>query len=257
MPKFNMYQSLHTTVIGPNGKPVEMQIRTYAMHRTAEYGIAAHWRYKENNAAAMADQPDDIDDATWLRRTVQELGAQPSNGGIYVFTPKGDVVALPTGSTPVDFAYAVHTDVGHKCIGGKVNGKLVPLESTLSHGDVIEIFTSKSDSAGPSQDWLGFVRTQRARVKIGQYFNREPDVESADFGDTAVTPAGQARLGYRTLEAGLLNMGRRLTSLKTFGVLAYGLGYSDPLALLRDVALRAQPGEDLVARLLARIDHLS
>jgi guanosine-3',5'-bis(diphosphate) 3'-pyrophosphohydrolase len=202
MPKFNMYQSLHTTVIGPNGKPVEMQIRTLAMHRTAEYGIAAHWRYKENKSATVVGPPAHIDEMTWLRQLLdwQREAADPSefldalrfdlsSQEVYVFTPKGDVIALPTGSTPVDFAYAVHTDVGHKCIGARVNGKLVPLESALSNGDVIEIFTSKSDSAGPTQDWLGFVKSPRARTKIRQYFNKERREEAIEAGKEAITKA--------------------------------------------------------------------
>src|SRR5213078_279775 len=202
MPKFNMYQSLHTTVIGPNGKPVEMQIRTTAMHRTAEYGIAAHWRYKETKGATIVGPPAHIDEMTWLRQLLdwQREASDPSefldalrfdlsSQEVYVFTPKGDVVALPTGSTPVDFAYAVHTEVGHKCIGARVNGKLVPLESTLSNGDVIEIFTSKSENAGPTQDWLGFVKSPRARTKIRQYFNKERREEAIEAGKEAIVKA--------------------------------------------------------------------
>ena len=200
MPKFNMYQSLHTTVIGPNGKPVEMQIRTHAMHRTAEYGIAAHWKYKEAKNATIVGPPAHIDEMTWLRQLLdwQREASDPSEfldalrfdlakQEVYVFTPKGDVVALPTGSSPVDFAYAVHTEVGHKCIGARVNGKLVPLESPLSNGDVIEIFTSKSDTAGPTQDWLGFVKSPRAKTKIRQYFNKERREEAIEAGKDAIT----------------------------------------------------------------------
>nr|WP_229789489.1 bifunctional (p)ppGpp synthetase/guanosine-3',5'-bis(diphosphate) 3'-pyrophosphohydrolase [Pilimelia terevasa] len=202
MPKFNMYQSLHTTVIGPTGKPVEMQIRTYAMHRTAEYGIAAHWKYKEIKNAAVVGPPAHIDEMTWLRQLLdwQREASDPSefldalrfdlsSQEVYVFTPKGDVIPLPTGSTPVDFAYAVHTEVGHKCIGARVNGKLVPLESALSNGDVIEIFTSKSETAGPSQDWLGFVKSPRARTKIRQYFNKERREEAIEIGKESITKA--------------------------------------------------------------------
>ncbi|TCB95289.1 bifunctional (p)ppGpp synthetase/guanosine-3',5'-bis(diphosphate) 3'-pyrophosphohydrolase [Micromonospora zingiberis] len=201
MPKFNMYQSLHTTVIGPTGKPVEMQIRTYAMHRTAEFGIAAHWKYKEKGTQIVGP-PAHIDEMTWLRQLLdwQREAADPSefldalrfdlsSQEVYVFTPKGDVIPLPTGSTPVDFAYAVHTEVGHKCIGARVNGKLVPLESTLSNGDVIEIFTSKSDTAGPTQDWLGFVKSPRARTKIRQYFNKERREEAIEEGKDAIVKA--------------------------------------------------------------------
>ena len=202
MPKFNMYQSLHTTVIGPTGKPVELQIRSYAMHRTAEYGIAAHWRYKESKNATIAGPPAHIDEMTWLRQLLdwQREASDPtefldalrfdlSSQEVYVFTPKGDVIALTTGSTPVDFAYAVHTEVGHKCIGARVNGKLVPLESTLSNGDVIEIFTSKSETAGPTQDWLGFVKSPRARTKIRQYFNKERREEAIEAGKEAIVKA--------------------------------------------------------------------
>ncbi|MBM0255527.1 RelA/SpoT family protein [Micromonospora sp. 4G55] len=202
MPKFNMYQSLHTTVIGPTGKPVEMQIRTYAMHRTAEFGIAAHWKYKEHKGTQIVGPPAHIDEMTWLRQLLdwQREAADPSefldalrfdlsSQEVYVFTPKGDVIPLPTGSTPVDFAYAVHTEVGHKCIGARVNGKLVPLESTLSNGDVIEIFTSKSDTAGPTQDWLGFVKSPRARTKIRQYFNKERREEAIEAGKDAIVKA--------------------------------------------------------------------
>ncbi|MEV6524813.1 bifunctional (p)ppGpp synthetase/guanosine-3',5'-bis(diphosphate) 3'-pyrophosphohydrolase [Longispora sp. NPDC051575] len=202
MPKFNMYQSLHTTVIGPNGKPVEMQIRTYAMHRTAEYGIAAHWKYKETKGATIVGPPAHIDEMAWLRQLLdwQREAADPSefldalrydlsSQEVYVFTPKGDVIALPKGSTPVDFAYAVHTQVGHKCIGARVNGKLVPLESSLNNGDVIEIFTSKSETAGPTQDWLGFVKSPRARTKIRQYFNKERREEAIEDGKEQITKA--------------------------------------------------------------------
>lgn len=202
MPKFNMYQSLHTTVIGPTGKPVEMQIRTHAMHRTAEFGIAAHWKYKEHKGTQVVGPPAHIDEMTWLRQLLdwQREAADPSefldalrfdlsSQEVYVFTPKGDVIPLPTGSTPVDFAYAVHTEVGHKCIGARVNGKLVPLESALSNGDVIEIFTSKSETAGPTQDWLHFVKSPRARTKIRQYFNKERREEAIETGKEAIVKA--------------------------------------------------------------------
>jgi GTP pyrophosphokinase len=202
MPKFNMYQSLHTTVMGPTGKPVELQIRTWAMHRTAEYGIAAHWKYKENKDATIVGPPAHIDEMAWLRQLLdwQREASDPSefldalrydlsSQEVYVFTPKGDVIALPKGSTPVDFAYAVHTEVGHKCIGARVNGKLVPLESQVSNGDVLEIFTSKSDTAGPSHDWLGFVASPRARTKIRQYFNKERREEAIEQGKDQIIRA--------------------------------------------------------------------
>ncbi|HVB26739.1 MAG TPA: bifunctional (p)ppGpp synthetase/guanosine-3',5'-bis(diphosphate) 3'-pyrophosphohydrolase, partial [Mycobacteriales bacterium] len=181
MPKFNLYQSLHTTVIGPEGKPVEMQIRTAEMHNRAEYGIAAHWKYKERPAQGSAPE-----DMSWLRQLLdwQQETADPGEfldslrfdlraSEVFVFTPKGDVLALPSGATPVDFAYAVHTEVGHRCIGARVNGRLVALESTLDNGDVVEIFTSKAPTAGPSRDWLGFVASPRARNKIRAHFTKE------------------------------------------------------------------------------------
>jgi len=196
MPKFNMYQSLHTTVIGPQGKPVEMQIRTFAMHRRAEYGVAAHWKYKEDGRAGRdTDKSGDLDDMTWVRQLLdwqsevedpgeflESLRFEINRSETYVFTPRGDVIALPAGATPVDFAYAVHTEVGHHTIGARVNGRLVPLESTLENGDVVEVFTSKAANAGPSQDWLTFVRSPRARSKIRQWFTKERREEAIERG---------------------------------------------------------------------------
>jgi len=195
-PKFNMYQSLHTTVIGPQGKPVEMQIRTQAMHRRAEYGVASHWKYKENRRNGVdTDKLGDLEDMNWVRQLLdwqndvedaseflESLRFEINRAEVYVFTPRGDVMALPVGSTPVDFAYAVHTEVGHHTIGARVNGRLVPLESTLDNSDVVEIFTSKSPNAGPSRDWLGFVKSQRARSKIKQWFTKERREEAIDRG---------------------------------------------------------------------------
>jgi GTP pyrophosphokinase len=202
MPKFNMYQSLHTTVIGPGGKPVELQIRTYAMHRTAEFGIAAHWKYKEQKGVAVAEPAGMSDEMGWLRQLLDwqreaqepeefldELRYDLGSAEVYVFTPKGDVIALPTGSTPVDFAYAVHTEVGHRCIGARLNGKLVALESRLDNGDTVEVFTSKADNAGPSRDWLSFVKSPRARTKVRQWFARERREDAIDAGKTALSKA--------------------------------------------------------------------
>ncbi len=196
MPKFNMYQSLHTTVIGPQGKPVELQIRTFAMHRRAEYGVAAHWKYKEDGRAGVdTERAGDLDDMTWVRQLLdwqhevedpgeflESLRFEINRAEVYVFTPRGDVIALPTGATPVDFAYAVHTEVGHHTIGARVNGRLVPLESALENGDVVEVFTSKAPTAGPSRDWLGFVKSPRARSKIRQWFTKERREEAIDRG---------------------------------------------------------------------------
>ncbi|WP_179665653.1 RelA/SpoT family protein [Nocardioides panaciterrulae] len=196
MPKFNMYQSLHTTVIGPHGKPVEMQIRTFSMHRRAEYGVAAHWKYKEDGRNGVdTERRADLDDMTWVRQLLdwqsevedpgeflESLRFEINRAEVYVFTPRGDVIALPTGSTPVDFAYAVHTEVGHRTIGARVNGRLVPLESTLENGDVVEVFTSKAPTAAPSRDWLNFAKSQRARSKIRQWFTKERREEAIERG---------------------------------------------------------------------------
>ena len=186
MPKFNLYQSLHTTVIGPEGKPLEVQIRTREMHNRAEWGVAAHYAYKDGAQAG------DID---WLNRIIdwqaevsdpkqfmEGLKADLVQDELFVFTPKGKVIALPLNSTPVDFAYAVHTEVGHACIGAKVNGRLVTLNHTLRSGDTCEIFTAKSDDAGPSRDWLNFVASPRARNKIRQWFSRERRDEMIEQG---------------------------------------------------------------------------
>ncbi|MEU6864756.1 bifunctional (p)ppGpp synthetase/guanosine-3',5'-bis(diphosphate) 3'-pyrophosphohydrolase [Streptomyces sp. NPDC046876] len=215
MPKFNMYQSLHTTVIGPNGKPVELQIRTFDMHRRAEYGIAAHWKYKQQTVAGASkirtDVPqaakgsagqDTVNDMAWLRQLLDwqketedpgefldSLRFDLSRNEVFVFTPKGDVIALPAGATPVDFAYAVHTEVGHRTIGARVNGRLVPLESTLDNGDLVEVFTSKAEGAGPSRDWLGFVKSPRARNKIRAWFSKERRDEAIEHGKDAIARA--------------------------------------------------------------------
>jgi len=212
MPKFNMYQSLHTTVIGPNGKPVELQIRTFDMHRRAEYGIAAHWKYKQEAVAGTskvrAETPrttgkdDHLNDMAWLRQLLdwqketedpgeflESLRFDLSRNEVFVFTPKGDVIALPAGATPVDFSYAVHTEVGHRTIGARVNGRLVPLESTLDNGDLVEVFTSKAPGAGPSRDWLGFVKSPRARNKIRAWFSKERRDEAIEQGKDAIARA--------------------------------------------------------------------
>lgn len=198
MPKFNMYQSLHTTVIGPGGKPVELQIRTLEMHQGAEFGVAAHWRYKQGDQSNK-QSPDEF---AWLRQLVEwqretedpdefmdQLRYDLGSSEVFVFTPKGDVIALPTGATPVDFAYTVHTEVGHRCVGARVNGKLVPLESTLNNGDVIEIFTSKAEGAGPSRDWLSYVASARAKSKIKAWFSRERRDEAIEQGKDAIVRA--------------------------------------------------------------------
>ena len=190
MPKSNMYQSLHTTVVGPNGTPLEIQIRTLDMHRTAQYGIAAHWRYKEGgkqsketaDLAWLGQMMDWLKDMADPREFMEGLRIDLSGGRVFVFTPKGDVVNLPQGATPVDFSYAIHTEVGHRTIGAKVNGKLVPLDYELRTGDSVDVLTSKAQGEGPSQDWLQFVATPRARNKIRQWFARGRREDALDQG---------------------------------------------------------------------------
>jgi GTP pyrophosphokinase len=193
-PKFNLYQSLHTTVIGLDGKPIEVQVRTAEMHRRAEYGIAAHWGYKERENASS--------EMAWMQR-IADVDAETSDpveflealkldleqDEVYVFTPKGKVVALPAQSRPVDFAYAIHTEVGHRCIGARVNGRLVPLDTQLQSADTVEIFTSKSPTAGPSRDWLKIVASSRARNKIRQWFSRERREDAIESGREDLTRA--------------------------------------------------------------------
>ena len=194
MPKFNLYQSLHTTVIGPNGKAVEIQIRTFDMHARAEFGIAAHWKYKAKGAEVGTGP-----EVMWLKQ-LHEWQQESEDVGdfletlrydlrtpeVFVFTPKGSVIALPSGSTPVDFAYAVHTEVGNKCVGAKVNGKLVPLESHLVNGDVVDIVINKGLNAAPSHDWLNFVTSSRARSKIKAWFSKERKEEAIEAGQESI-----------------------------------------------------------------------
>ena len=194
MPKFNLYQSLHTTVIGPSGKAVEIQIRTFDMHARAEYGIAAHWKYKTKGVDQQKNP-----EVLWLKQLhewqqesedvsdfLETLRYDLRTPEVFVFTPKGSVIALPSGSTPVDFAYAVHTEVGSRCIGAKVNGKLVPLESHLVNGDVVEIVTNKNPNAAPSHDWLNFVTSSRARAKIKAWFSKERKEEAIEAGQESI-----------------------------------------------------------------------
>ena len=221
MPKLNMYQSLHTTVVGPGGKPVEIQIRTWDMHRRAEFGIAAHWKYKENGQAGRAlSSPDksdrkrdennqelsEVDNLKWIQQLADWTSETPDSNEflgslkedlgsseVYVFTPKGKIVSLPAHATPVDFAYAVHTEGGHRTMGARVNGRLVPLDTTLDNGDTVEILTSKSDTAGPSRDWLSFVKSPKARNKIRQWFSKERRTEAIEEGRDELTRAMRKR----------------------------------------------------------------
>lgn len=195
MPKFNLYQSLHTTVIGPNGKAVEIQIRTAQMHARAEFGIAAHWKYKQKGPATADTDPG----VMWLKQLhewqqetedvsdfLDTLRFDLRTPEVFVFTPKGSVIALPAGSTPVDFAYAVHTEVGNRCVGAKVNGKLIPLESALVNGDVVDVVTNKGLNAAPSRDWLNFVKSPRARSKIKAWFSKERKEEAIEAGQESI-----------------------------------------------------------------------
>ena len=201
-PKFNLYQSLHTTVIGPAGRTVEIQIRTHEMHQQAEFGVAAHWMYKERMNGGKVDARAADTDMAWLAHISdwQAETADPSEfldslrfeigaKEVYVFTPKGRVIGLPAGATTVDFAYAVHTEIGHRTMGAKVNGRLVPLETTLKRGDVVEVFTSKNPDAGPSQDWLSFVKSTRARNKIRGWFTKERREEAIEQGKESIARA--------------------------------------------------------------------
>ncbi|MGW5331964.1 RelA/SpoT family protein [Streptomyces bauhiniae] len=265
MPKFNMYQSLHTTVIGPNGKPVELQIRTFDMHRRAEYGIAAHWKYKQEAVAGASkvrtDAPksagkgkdDHLNDMAWLRQLLdwqketedpgeflESLRFDLSRNEVFVFTPKGDVIALPAGATPVDFAYAVHTEVGHRTIGARVNGRLVPLESTLDNGDLVEVFTSKAPGAGPSRDWLGFVKSPRARNKIRAWFSKERRDEAIEQGKDAIV---------RAMRKQNLPIQRILTG-DSLVTLAHEMRYSDISALYAAIGEGHVSAQNIVQKLV-------
>ncbi len=257
-PRFGVYQSLHTTVIGPEGKPLEVQIRTHEMHRTAEYGIAAHWRYKETKGrnGSGGQSAVEVDEMAWMRQLLdwQREAADPgefleslrydlATREIFVFTPKGDVITLPSGSTPVDFAYAVHTEVGHRCIGARVNGRLVALERKLENGEVVEIFTSKAEGSGPSRDWLSFVASPRAKAKIKQWFAKERREEAIESGKELIAKEIR-RLGLPV---------QRLVSAETLGAVARELHYVDVTALYAAVGEKQLSAQHLVQRLVAFI----
>ena len=265
MPKFNMYESLHTTVIGPGGKAVEVQIRTHAMHRRAEYGIAAHWKYKEDGPGGSSrgrapsrshEDSGPLGDMGWIRQLLDwqretedpdefldSLRFEIKTQEVYVFTPKGRVVALPAGSTPVDFAYAVHTEVGHRCVGGRVNGRLVPLESRLNHGDTVEILTSKAQDAGPSRDWLGFVKSPRARNKIRQWFTKERREEMIESGREAIA---------RVLRKQNLPL-QRLMTVDSLTAVAADLRYSGIESLFAAIGEGHISAQAVVTRLLSSL----
>ncbi len=250
-PKFNLYQSLHTTVIGPGGKPVELQIRTHEMHRRAEYGLAAHWRYKGRLRGEA-----DSGGATWLRQMAdwQNETADPSEfleglrdeiarAEVYVFTPRGKLLALPQGATPVDFAYSVHTEVGHKTIGAKVNGRLVSLDSRLDNGDTVEILTTSDENAHPKRDWLDFVQSNRAKNKIRQWFTKERREESIENGRDMLA---------RAIRRQHLPM-QRLMSKSSLLALAHEMNYDGIDALYAAIGEHHQQAGDVVARMVEAV----
>ncbi|CAN5185198.1 GTP pyrophosphokinase [soil metagenome] len=257
-PKFNLYQSLHTTVIGPKGRAVEIQIRTDEMHQRAEFGVAAHWKYKERvngGKSSTADTTTDTEMAwlahisDWQAETADpnefldslrfEIGAKE----VYVFTPQGKVIGLPAGATPVDFAYAVHTEVGHRTMGSKVNGRLVPLESVLNSGDVVEVFTSKNPDAGPSQDWLNFVKSTRARNKIRGWFTKERREEAVEQGKDAIA---------RAMRKQNLPL-QRLMSQDSFSDVASQMRYEDVSALYAAVGEGHVSTQSVIEKVLSSI----
>ena len=262
MPKFNMYHSLHTTVIGPGGRPVELQIRTWDMHRVAEYGVAAHWKYKEEAVFGnrAKDAKDDTQEMAWLRQLVdwqretedpaeflESLRFDLATAEVYVFTPRGEVVALPQGSTPVDFAYAIHTEVGHRTVGARVNGRLVALESALDNGDTVEIFTSKAPEAGPTRDWLKFVQSPRARNKIRQWFSKERREAAVDAGKDQIA---------RALRKQGLPL-QRLAAADSLLDLARDLHYTDVSALYAAVGEGRVSAQSVVEKLVKSVGGLA
>lgn len=247
MPKFNLYQSLHTTVVGPGGKSVEVQIRTPEMHRIAEYGVAAHWLYKsgkregEDDRAWLKSMLEWQEEATSPREFLESLKLDLYQDAVYVFTPKGDVIELPKGATPVDFAYAIHTEVGHRCVGARVDGRLVSLATALNSGSTVEIFTTKDAVSGPSRDWLRFVKTTRARSKIRQYFAKEERGDAIEAGRAKVAEL----LEKRSIQGWKAIPSEALTSVLR------DLNYSDEDALLAAVG-QGHVSANSVAQRLAR-----
>ena len=252
MPKVNMYQSLHTTVIGPKGDPVEIQIRTVDMHRVAEEGIAAHWLYKEKKSGhdrfdeafmwlrqLMESQTDVTDSKEFLDSVRVDLFPDE----VYVFTPKGDVKALPEGSTPLDFAYAVHTDVGHHCVGAKVNGKLVPLRYTLRQGDIVEIVASPTQH--PSRDWLKIVKSSRSKAKINQWLKVEERARSLELGRELFDREAKK---YRLVPATLL-------ASEEMKKLLVELGFSSADDLLASVGYGKSSVHQVVGKLAPAVVH--
>lgn len=251
-PKYNLYQSLHTTVIGPGGRHVEIQIRTEEMHRRAEFGVAAHWKYKQGAQGGVSGQEmawlahindwqSETDDPSEFLDSLRfEIGAKE----LYVYTPKGKVVGLPAGGTPVDFAYAVHTEVGHRAMGSKVNGRLVPLDTQLATGDVVEIFTSRNPDAAPSKDWVGFVASARARNKIRQWFTRERRDEAVEQGKDAIAKA--MRRHNLPLQ--------RLMTGESLAAIAASMRYDDVTALYAAVGEGHVSSQSVLEKVVASLE---
>jgi GTP pyrophosphokinase len=263
MPKFNLYQSLHTTVIGPQGKPIEVQIRTRQMHDRAETGVASHYVYK--------DGEDGSPDLPWLTR-IMDWEKDTSDPGefmanlkvdldqeeVFVFTPNGAVMTLPADSTPIDFAYAIHTDVGHRCVGAKVDGRLVPLSEKLHSGETVEIFTSKVDGAGPSRDWLRFVSSHRASTKIKQWFTRERREEAIREGrqelERALRREGLTRADLAKAE----RVGARSNgSAKTLEAIAQHMNYLDLDSLHAAIGEKHVSAETVAARIVKEMGPIT
>ncbi len=259
-PKFNLYQSLHTTVIGPDGRAVEIQIRTTEMHRRAELGVAAHWKYKESAGSAKPGEAGtERADMAWLAH-ISDWQAETEDPGefldalrfeigakeVYVFTPKGRVIGLPSGATPVDFAYAVHTEIGHRTMGSRVNGRLVPLETSLKNGDVVEVFTSKNPDAGPSKDWLNFVTSTRARNKIRQWYTKERRDEAIEQGKDAIS---------RAMRKQNLPL-QKLMSQESFQQVALQLRYADVTALYAAVGEGHVSTQSVLEKVVAKLSEV-
>lgn len=255
MPKFNLYQSLHTTVIGPGGHPVELQIRTHEMHDRAEFGVAAHWRYKQNpgTAGGEPDRMSPKEQMDWVRLLVEmeketgdpeefldSLRFEIAGDEVYVFTPRGQVIVLPPGSTSVDFAYAVHTEVGHGTVGARVNGRLVSLDTRLESGDVVEIITAQEGKGAPSADWLRFVASSRAKSKIKQWFQRERREEMVDLGRSHIAKA----MKKQNLPLQRLMTHDSLTSVAT------AMGLKDITALYAAVGENHISAQNVVTRIV-------
>ncbi|MDY6795895.1 MAG: bifunctional (p)ppGpp synthetase/guanosine-3',5'-bis(diphosphate) 3'-pyrophosphohydrolase [Actinomycetota bacterium] len=255
-PKFGIYQSIHTTVIGPQGRPLEIQIRTYEMHHTAEFGIAAHWSYKE----AQKSRDKIRERLNWIKRIIEwqsdfsdpqeymeNLKVDLFPEEVFVFTPKGDVIDLPRGSTPIDFAYAIHTEVGHRCVGGKVNDRLVPLEYNLHNGDIVNIITSNT-SPGPSKDWLHIVKTARAKTKIRQWFSKERRIEDAHEGkEVLLKHMRKSRMPVQKIMGSDIvdSVAREEYSFASLDDLyaSIGSGKTSPQQVVSRVSARLEPGE--------------